>query len=60
MYLIIRLNKDNTKDYFGPFPSKRRAEEYANSFATYLPDSHLQSAIVPLIIPNSAQVRYTY
>lgn len=54
MYLIIVVKADE-KEYYGPFPSERRAKEYAEQFgdeATWI--------IVPIIVPNCVQVRVMY
>lgn len=49
MYLLIWTDRiDNRAHYVGPFPSHKRADEYALS----IPSDHLlRSDIVPLTIP---------
>jgi hypothetical protein len=53
MYLIIRRNKDETEDYFGPFPTYDRAIKYAEQFETIF-------AIELLIVPNCVTVTLNY
>lgn len=56
MFLICKWIKDgDDPDYFGPFPTKGRAEEYAKSFPE---DSHW--TVLPLIVPNCVTVRLNY
>ena len=58
MYLIERKNKEEGLtiiNYFGPFPTERRAKEYAGSF-----DANCTYKIMPMIVPNCVTVKHNY
>lgn len=59
MFLIIRKGEPvcdmETEEFFGPFPTEERANEYGNSF-----EHDTKFLIVPLIVPNCVQVKLMY
>lgn len=55
MYLIARYTTVNTTDFFGPFPNKDRASEYAKAF-----DEGIFYDIYPIIVPNCVTISLKY
>ena len=55
MFLLIRGFPNGDVDYFGPFPTKERAEKYAESF-----DEKCRWHVKPLIVPNCVSVKLVY
>lgn len=63
MHLLVVSYKDGTKDYFGPFPTFFRANEYSSAILKDLKGlpglreiSHC--TVVPMILPHTMRVRF--
>lgn len=58
MHLLVVSYKNGSVDYFGPFPTFFRANEYGLALAAVKKESYARHHVVNLILPHTMQVRF--